>query len=229
MIFSSAKLLDLRVTVKPVIKGSEYKSLLPYFLHKMDDGFNGECECNPFTELLDEDSCDFHQVYEWDMMQYSICTKDHPTLLDPDNIKICGSDREVTWSSVFNYIKTPVRASAEMLEEANVRMDASSLEEAGVCKEDIPILLGACSKVLCSHWQKNPTLGAYVCYKDSAHNMYQTAFVLIEVPPWGDFPRRLAANLESPGAEKKENIELEYCHIFDDDNKKFYCWKRSRY
>ena len=122
----------------------------------MDDGFSGECECNPFTELLDEDSCDFHQVYEWDMMQYSICTKDHPTLLDPDNIKICGSDREVTWSSVFNYIKTPVRASAEMLEEANVRMDASSLEEAGVCKEDIPILLGACSKSTLLSLAKEP-------------------------------------------------------------------------
>ena len=112
-----------------------------------------------------------------------------------------------------------------MLEEAN----ASSLEEAGVCKEEIPIILDACDKLLCSVQQKKPVLGTYVYvyYGNvaNAHSVYQSAFVLIEVPPWGDSPRRPATDLEGPGAEKKEKIEHEYRHIFDDDNKKLYCWK----
>ena len=226
LIFSSAKLLDLRVTVKPVVKGSEYISLLPYFPLN-DCYFYDFEEDNPFTELLNEDDSQF-QVYEWYMMQDSIGTEDHPTLLDPGSVRVCGSDEELTWSSVFDFIKTPVRASAEMLEEADACMDASSLEEAGVCKEEIPIILNACDKLLCSFRQKKPMLGTYVYvyYGNlaNAHSVYQSAFVLIEVPPWGDSPRRPAADLEGPGAEKKK-IEHEYRHIFDDDNKKLYCWK----
>jgi hypothetical protein len=216
LVFSSAKLLDLRVTVKPVVEGDEYKSVLPYFPHKND--LYESC-------YYDDD----HKEYEWNMMQESIDSKDDPTLLDPDCIKICGSDQDIAWSSVFNLIETPVKASAEMLEEANAYMYVSSLEKAGVCKEDIPIILDACDKLQSSHQQKNPTLGviaAITCIKESiAYNVCQSAYVLIEVPPWGDSPRRLAADLESPGAETKENIEHEYRHIFDDDNKKLYhCW-----
>ena len=116
-----------------------------------------------------------------------------------------------------------------MLEEANVYMNASSLEEAGVCEEDIPTILNTCDKLRCSIQQLNPTLGiiTYHGYKfneTSAYNVHQSAFVLIEVPPWGDSPRKLATDLKSPGAEKKEKIEHEYRHIFDDDNKKIYCW-----
>jgi hypothetical protein len=234
LIFSSAKLLDLRVTVKPIAKGSEYKSLLPFFPLIMCEGLSYDgYEKNPFPELIDTD-CNFDQVYEWYVMQCSIggySYKDHPKLLEPDSVKFCGSDREMTWSSVFEFIKTPVRVSAEMLEEAGVRindyMHSSSLEKAGVCKKDIPILLDAYDKLQRSRRQKNPTLGAYAYYGNeaSAHNVYQTAFVLIEVPPWGDSPRNLAADLESPGAEKEEKIDHEYRHIFDDDNKKLYCWK----
>ena len=227
LIFSSAKLLDLRVTVKPVVKGTAYKSLLPYFPHKMGEGFSYDgYEKRSFTELLKNDGIEFSQAYEWHLMQYSIDTKAYPTLLDPGSIKVCGSDEELTWSSVFDFIKTPVRASAEMLEEADVCMDAYSLEEAGVCKEDIPIILDACKKLRRSLRQKKPVLGTYAFYGNeaSAENVYQSAFVLIEVPPWGDSPRRPAADLEGPGAEK-EKIEHEYCHIFDDDNKKLHCWK----
>ena len=209
LIFSSAKLLDLRATVKPVVKGSEYKSLLPYFPHKVGEGFSYDgCEENPFTELIDENWCGLFQVYEWYTMQYSTSTKDHPILLDPGSIKICGSDG-TECNFVYNFIKIPNRASQEM------------------CKEDIPVLLDACKKLLCSHRQINPALGSYVYYGNeaTAYNVYQSAFILIEVPPWGDSPRRLAADLDGPGAEKKEKIEHEYRHIFDDDNKKLYCWK----
>ena len=216
------------MTVKPVVKGSEYISLLPYFPLNDSYFYEFEKEDNPFTELLNEDDSQ-SQVYEWYMMQDSIGTEDHPTLLDPGSVRVCGSDEELTWSSVFNFINTPVRASAEMLEKANAYMDASSLEEAGVCKEEIPIILDAYDKLLCTFRQKNPMLGAYVYvyYGDVANalSVYQSAFVLIEVPPWGDSPRRPAADLEGPGAEKKEKIEHEYRHIFDDDNKKLHCWK----
>jgi hypothetical protein len=118
-----------------------------------------------------------------------------------------------------------------MLEEADVDMDKYLLKQAGVCKEDIPILLDACDKLKCSRRQKNPTLGVYAYCGNEAlsGDVYQSAFVLIEVPPWGDSPRKLAADLESPAAEKKEKIEHEYRHIFD-VNKKIYCWKcRSTY
>jgi hypothetical protein len=176
------------------------------------------------ADFVEDDGLDI--PVEWGVMQYSTGTNQHhPTELDSDSIKVCGSDREITWSSVYNFIKTPVRASAEMLEEADVDMDASSLEKAGVCKEDIPILLDACDKLRCSLRQKNPTLGTYSYYgKADAYNVYQTAFILIEVPPWGDSPRKPAADLESPGAEKKEKVDREYRHIFDDGNKKNYCW-----
>ena len=194
LIFSSAKLLDLRVTVKPVVKGSEYKSLLPYFPRKiLDDDFYEDCTL---------------QKCEWYMMQYSIGTEDNPTLLDPGSIKVCGSDR-TECSFLYNFIKIPKRASDE------------------ICKEDIPVFLDACKKLQCSYRQINPVIGTYAYYgnEPSAHNVYQSAFVLIEVPPWGDSPRRPAADLEGPGAEKKEKIEHEYRHIFDDDNKKLYYWK----
>lgn len=54
--------------------------------------------------------------------------------------------------------------------------------------------------------------------------MYQTAFVLIEVPPWDDSLCKLAADLENPGANNQEKMKHEYRHIFDNDNKKLYCW-----
>ena len=47
---------------------------------------------------------------------------------------------------------------------------------------------------------------------------------MTEVPPWGESPCKLATDLKSPGAEKKEKIEHDYRHIFDDGNKKLYCW-----
>jgi hypothetical protein len=87
------------------------------FPHKMDDGaMLGEGYAigygnNPFSELLDEDDCD-PQRCEWYMMQYSIGSKDDPTLLEPGSIRFCSSNRKITWSYVFDFIKTPVRASA---------------------------------------------------------------------------------------------------------------------
>ena len=52
LIFSSAKLLDLRETVKSVVKGSVYKSLLPFFPLIMCEGFSYDgYEKNPFPEL----------------------------------------------------------------------------------------------------------------------------------------------------------------------------------
>ena len=224
LIFSSARLLDLRATVKPVVKGEEYTSLLPYFPHRMGQSYGYESEKSRFTKLLDDGG---FQMYEWDVMQDSIDSKDDPTLLAPDSIKICG--RETTWSSAFDFIKTPVKVSAEMLDEAEADMDKNSLMKAGVCEEDIPIILDACDKSKRSHQQKNPTLGMYTYFGNeaSAENVYQSAFILIEVPPWGDSLRKVAANSESPEKEKK--IEREYRHIFDDDNKNIYCWIRSSY
>ena len=149
MIYSSANFLDLRVTVKPVVQSDEYKSLFPYFPHSKDLNFHysdigydygGNYRGrNQFTDLLDEDHSADQRIV-WYMMQDSIDSKDDPTLLDPRSIKICGSDSDITWSSVFSLIKTPVKASAE---EANVYMNASSFKEAGVCEEDIPTILDA--------------------------------------------------------------------------------------
>ena len=107
-------------------------------------------------------------------------------------------------------------------------MDNRSLKKAGVCEEDVSIILDACDKLKRSLWQRNPTLGMYTYFGNeaSAHNVYQSAFILVEVPPWGDSPRKLADDLESPGPKKEKIVnEQEYRHIFDDDNKQLYCWK----
>ena len=44
---------------------------------------------------------------------------------------------------------------------------------------------------------------------------------MTEVPPWGESPRKLATDLKSPGAEKKEKIEHEYRHILTTITKSF--------
>ena len=103
-----------------------------------------------------------------------------------------------------------------------IYMNASSLKEAGVYEEDIPTILDACDKLRCSRQQLNPTLGTITYYGNEAstYNVY----IPVSLPPWGESPRKLATDLKSPGAEKKEKIEHDYRHIFDDDNKKLYCW-----
>ena len=227
LIFSSAKLLDLRATVKPVVKGKDYTSLLPYFPNRVGQAHGYELDDLKFTNLLDEESWHF-QMYVWYVMRDSIGRYDDPILLAPGSVEICGSQRETSWRSVFDYIKTPVKATAEMLEEANVDMDKRSLKKAGVCEEDVSIILDACDKLKRSLWQRNPTLGMYTYFGNeaSAENVYQSAFILVEVPPWGDSPRKLADDLESPGPKKEKIVnEQEYRHIFDDDNKQLYCWK----
>ena len=223
LIYSSAKLLDLRVTVKPVVKGQEnYTSLLPYFPHKKGWSYCDDRRDPRFSHLLDDDS--MFQQNEWKVVLGSIARNDIPILLAPGSVKICS--REPSWSSVFSFIKAPIKATPEMLEKAGANMKRDSLEKAGVCKEDISVIFDACKKLECSRWQKNPTLGMYIYYGNEANAniVYQSAFLLIEVPPWGDSPRTLASDSEGPGPEKKEKLEQEYRHIFDDDNKKLYCW-----
>ena len=228
LIFSSAKLLDLRVTVKPVVEGTGYgyTTLLPYFPPETGTGGYENFDNSNYPHLPDASA--FERL-KWDTMLDSmrISSKDDPVLLAPGSVKICGV--EPSWNSVFSLIKAPIKATPEMLEEADACIyDESSLKVAGVCEEDIPIILDAYDKLQRSHWQKNPTLGMYTYYGNeevSEDNVYQSAFILIEVPPWGSSPRTLASDSESPGPEKKGKIERGYQRIFDDDNKNLYCWK----
>ena len=233
MIFFSAKLLDLRVTIKPVVEATDritYTTLLPYFPSEMGDasGMEGCDDDSSYPHLPDASPS---EKLRWNVMLTSMQNyrRDNPVLLAPGSVKICSA--EPSWKSVFSLIKAPVKATPEMLEEANAFLHESSLKEAGVCEEDIPIILNAYEKLQRSDRQKNPTLGMYKYFgnEPSGDSVYQSAFILIEVPPWGDSPRTPASDSESPGPEQKGKPEREYRHIFDEDNKNVYCWKCENY
>ena len=228
LIFSTANMLNLKVTIKPVSPRAsrpwsdwpDYTSLLPYFpcstdMHyRVDDG-DGE-----FCDKFDVDT---PESARWEMILDAIDSKDVPIVVPSDSIKICGGGP--SWSAVFSLIRAPIKATPKMLEESDAYMSKDSLQKAGVCKEDIPVILNACKKLQCSNQQKCPSLGCILYSYNQEYEVYQSAAILIEVPPWGDPPRTLAPNSDSQQPEKKQKIEREYQHIFDEDNKKLYCWK----
>ena len=230
LIFSTAIMLNLRVTVKPISEGcGEYTSLLPYFPcsmwrhYRVDDWCDGEF-CDKFdVKIL--------QSTRWQMILDAIGSEDgQPIVIPADSIKDCSGG--ISWSAVFNLIKAPIKTTLEMLEEACTDMgyleeiDEDLLQEVGVCQEDIPVILDACKQLECTDQQKRTSLGWILYSYNQEIPVCQSAVILIEVPPWGDPPRTLASDDQQP-AEKKQKIKQEYRSLFDEDNKMLYCWKNN--
>ena len=220
LIFSSAKMLNLRVTVKPIVEGDEYTSLLPYF--PCSTGLHYIPGDRTFCDEFDVDDL---QSLQWDVILYSMHSQDDPIVLPPDGIKICHGGP--SWDTAFNLIRAPIKTIVAMLEDADTYMSENSLQKAGVDKEDIPVILDACTQLECSEQQKYPSLGCILYSYKVEIEVCQYAVILVEVPPWGDSPRTLASDSDSPVPEKKQKIEREYQHLFDEDNKKLYCWKNN--
>ena len=147
--------------------------MLPYFPHATG-WLGGFAELvKPVVEWNDEgenqsddDDIGEFQSFQWEVILNAIGSKDAPTLLPPDYIKICGGS---SWSPVFNLIRAPIKTTPEMLEEADAYKSEGSLQEAGVCKEDIPVILDACKQLECSDQQKNPSIGEFGYYGNEAH------------------------------------------------------------
>lgn len=224
-------MLNLRVIIKPVSQ-YDYTSLLPYFpscstwRHYRVDGRDGKF-CNKYD-------VNFFQSLRWEMILDVIDSENDPIVLPPDSIKNCDGGQSWSWSAVFNLIKTPIKTTLEMLEEADADMgeleevDEDSLQEAGVCKEDIPIILDACKQLECSDQQKEPSLGCILYSYNQEFPVCQSAVILIKVLPSSDPPRTLTPDLDGQQpAEKKQKIKQEYQRLFDDDNKMLYCWKNN--
>ena len=220
LIFSTAKMLNLRVTVKPIVEGDEYTSLLPYF--PCCKGLHFRAGDRNFCDEFDVSDL---QSLQWDVILYSIDSQDAPIVIPPDSIKICHGGPD--WDAAFSLIRAPIKTTLAMLEEADAYMNKVSLQKAGVDKEDIPIILDACTQVECTEQQKNPSLGCILYSYKVEIEVCQYAVILVEVPPWGDSPRTLVSDSDSPVPEKKQKVEQEYQHLFDEDKKKLYCWKNN--
>ena len=157
LIFSAAKMLGLRVTVKAAVEGDYCMSFLPHGREYTEDDerFNAEFLGLPV-----------YRSVEWKVILNSMgIDNDEIIFLPHDSIKICRDRMETQVNQQF--------------------------------------------------------LGTYG--NAIVQNVYQSAVILIEVPPWGDTLRTIASESDSREPEKKKQL---YQHLFDADSKNVYCWNK---
>ena len=205
MVFSAAKALGLRVTVRSVVEGEDNWYVLPEFSNKL--GIEGDTTESTLESLCDEPPVEVLCPIIW-------CIKD------------------LTWRDVFAHIKKPVSITPTELErkfnlsacretsylqEKDRHWLSKQMKKLGIKEEEISTVVDALIAVCPPRWPA----GVYSYYGNDAMETdicYQSAAILIEVPHWGHPTRVHILTLESQSSALKEEDRVDASMIFESKN-----------
>ena len=183
MIFQVAKTLGLNVTIKPAVEGWEHWYLLPEFPKIFGKSY-----------ALGFDPDDFHYP-TLSMLESTQVSKEPPQQVFR-GITWCRP--KVTWQEVLDLVSVPVETDATMLERQMkqsiydmlqweyVHIFDYELKAAGACKQDIPAIMEALSKLQPKYRRVYRPIGAITYWGNEPTNdirmCYQSAVILMDVP-----------------------------------------------
>ena len=200
-VFSAAKSLGLKVSVKPFMEGAEHCYILPQF----------SCKVGHFQPRQYDDYGRFESV-EWEVLDsvYNML----PTEIQPGDVSRCTLP---TWKDLFQFITSPIHTTPEMLEEIielpkllqECKWEQQSIlsgkrskdPSKKVSKCEIPIIFSAIDAY---RQHRGQLFGVYAVYGNEPVEIemcYQSAVILVQLPAWGAAPRTLATVTLEPSAE----------------------------
>ena len=228
-VYSGAKSLSLKVSVKPFMEGAEHCYILPQFSRKIG--------C--YQRKQYDDYGRFDSV-EWEVLDsvYNML----PTEIQPGDISCCTQLTQ-SWKDVFQFITSPINVTPEMLEEiidlpqflqecewkrhSILSGEHSKHSSKKLSSREISTVFSAID-AYCQH--RSQLFGVYAVYGNEPVEVemcYQSAVILVQIPPWGEAPRMLATIAE-PSAEHEPPRKKE--KKYDEgiaDSSKIYFWKKG--
>ena len=232
-VYSTAKSLGLKVSVKPIMEGDEDWYILPTFSSKL--GVFRSAGNNDHGRFFNEQKCNRQQSIEWEMLNsvYNML----PIEIPPGVINRCT---QPSWKDVFQFITAPINMTPDVLEE--IIELPKLLEEYKWNQESILIkyldkkLSSDESSVIFSaidtyRQHTGQVFGVYTHYEKSSQQTadfemcYHSATILVELPPWGETPRTLTTDSGAECESPTKKAKFKYEGIVD--GSKIYFWKKN--
>ena len=238
-VFSAAKSLGLKVSVKPIMEGDEDWYILPKFSSEVpglfrSDGQGGEDDHGRF---FNEQKCNCQQSIEWEMLDsvYNMLPIELPS-------GIINRYTQPSWKNVFQFATSPIGTTPEKLEEV-IKLP-KLLEEYKWNQESIlskylnrKLSSGEISNIFSAvdtYWQhRGQVFGVYTHYENSDQwtadfeMCYQSAVILIELPPWGEMPRTLTTDSEAEAECEPPRKKAKSTREGIVDSNITYSWKKN--